>query len=381
MKTISNKLIILSSFVLVIFTACKEEMGKINSQLSPVQTLVEPANAKTVVLQPSASASLYFEWKPCKVEDSGTALYQIAFDKASGNFSNPVFVANSDNNGYQSFVNITHKQMNKIAGMMGIGPSETGTFKWTVFSTKGLQNMKAAQENTIAITRLAGFDDLPVDVYVTGDGSENGNDLSKAHKMKSLGEGAFEAYTKLTAGKPFYFTDGITGTPRKFYTANGLVKQDGTSTVATNGVYAITLDFTTGACTYTLVTRLGFYFSPSGAILFDLPYAGNGVFQAKNQTVTFSQESWGRDQRYKFRMFVKENGGTGAEKEFEWGTLNQTDSPPSTSSPLSYYYLALLTNLTQWDNKWKLMSDFDGASATYTVYLQANQPYTHSVTK
>ncbi|MCL1932963.1 MAG: hypothetical protein FWF53_03995, partial [Candidatus Azobacteroides sp.] len=276
---------------------------------------------------------------------------------------------------------ISHKQMDKIAGMMGIGSSGTGTFKWTVFSTKGMKTMKADQEHTITITRLAGFADVPVDVYVTGEGSEGGSDLSKAQKMKAVAGGEFEVYTKLTAGKPFYFTDGITGTPRQFYTADGLIKEDGTTTVSTDGIYMISLDFNTGACDYTLVTRIGFYFSPEDAILFDLPYIGNGVFQAKDQTVNFTQESWGRDQRYKFRMFVKENGGADAEKELEWGTLNQTDSPPTSDSPASYYYLKLLTDLSQWDNKWKLMDDFDGTSATYTIYLQADQPYTHSVTK
>jgi hypothetical protein len=380
MKTISKLIILIS---LVVSTACKEEMGKLNSQLSAVQSLVEPADAKSVVLQPAASSSLYFEWQASKVEDSGTALYQIAFDKTTGDFSNPVYVAYSDNNGYQNFVNISHKQMNKIAKMVGIGPSATGTFKWTIFSSKGLQSVKAAKENAITITRLAGFDDvdIPVDLYVTGEGSEGGTDLSKAQMMKAISTGDFEVYTKLSAGKPFYFVDATKGTPNQFSTDNGLVMKEGTSTVAADGVYCITLDFTTGACTYTLVTRIGFYFSPSGAILFDLPYIGNGVFQAKNQIVTFKQESWGRDQRYKFRMFVKENGGAAAEKELEWATLNQTDSPPNASSPASYYYLVLLTNLSQWDNKWKLMSDFDGNPATYTVYLQAAQPYTHSVAK
>jgi len=383
MKTTVNKLIILASFVLA-FTACKEEMGKLNSQLSPVQALKDPANASSIVLQPSASASLYFDWEPSAVESSGTALYQIAFDKASGDFSNPVYVITADGHGYQNSATVTHKLMNKIAGMMGFGPSEAGTFKWTVFATKGLQSVKAAQENTITITRLAGFDAIPVDVYVTGAASEGGTDLSKAQKMKALGEGAFEVYTKLSAGQPFYFTDAIKGTPTQYYTADGLVKIDGTSTVSTDGIYDITLDFSTGACTYTLVESIGFYFCPSDAILFNLPYIGNGVFQAKDQTVTFSQESWGRDQRYKFRMFVKTNGGADPEQEYEWATLNQTDSPPNASSPDSYYYLKLLTNpndIDQWDNKWKLMDQFDGTPATYTVYLQADQPYTHSVTQ
>jgi len=383
MKTIVYKLMIVFS-VFLVFTACKEDMGKINSKLSAVQTLNDPANAATIVLQPSASASLYFDWDPCAVESSGTAMYQIAFDKPDGDFSNPVYVITSDGHGYQNAATITHKLMNKIAGMMGIGPSETGTFKWTVFSTKGMQIMKAAQEFTISITRLAGFDNVPIDVYVTGDGSEGGSDLSKAQKMKALGEGAFETYTKLAAGEAFFFTDGITGTPRQFYTEDGLVKQDGTTTVATGGIYNITLDFTTGACTYTLVESIGFYFCPDDAILFELPYIGNGVFQAVNQTVNFSQQSWGLDQRYKFRMFVKTNGGADPEQEYEWATLNQTDSPPNASSPASYYYLELLTNpndIDQWDNKWKLMDQFNGTVATYTVYLQADQPYTHSVTQ
>ena len=198
--------------------------------------------------------------------------------------------------------------------------------------------------------------------------------------MKAIANGEFEIYTQLKAGQPFYFVDAKTGTPKQYSTQAGVVKESGNSTVQQEGVYRITLDFNTGASTYTLVTRLGFYFSPEGAILFDLPYVGGGVFQTR-ATVTFKQESWGRDERYKFRMFIKENGGADAEKEVEWGTLNQTDSRPTASTPESYYYLLWLTDLSQWDNKWKLMGDFDGVEATYTVYLTADQPYTHSITK
>ena len=61
--------------------------------------------------------------------------------------------------------------------------------------------------------------------------------------------------------------------------------------------------------------------------------------------------------------------------------MNQTDSRPTASSPESYYYLQLFTEVSQWDNKWKLMGDFDGVPATYTVYLTADQPYTHTIVK
>ena len=382
MKTLLRT-ILLSSLVIVFF-ACKEEMGKIDNRLTAVNTLTEPANAKTVELLTAASASLYFEWKACEESESGMALYQLAFDKTSGDFSNPVFIIQSDNNGFKNSVSLSHKQVNKIAGMMGIGASETGTFKWTVISLKGLKTMKASQENTLTVTRLAGFEDVPIDVFVTGDGSEGGTDLSKGHKMKAVAGGEFEVFTKLAAGKQFYFTDSKTGTPRRFYTEGGVIKENGSLTVAEDGIYRITLDFNIGACTYALVTRIGFYFSPDGVILFDLPYIGYGVFEAKNQTVTFKQESWGRDERYKFRMFIKENGGADPEKETEWGTLNGTDSRPTAVSPASYYYIKYFTlpyNDDRWSNKWKLMGDFDGVAATYTLYLEADQPYTHSIVK
>lgn len=381
MKTLL-KLSFILPFVIVFF-ACNDNMGDPDNRLAQVKSLIEPADGKSVILDPAASTTLYFEWDYAGLEEGGTSVYQIAFDKTSGDFSNPIYLTSADNNGFSNYVTLTHKQLNKIVGTTGVIPSETGTLKWTVFSSKGTQAIQAAQVNTISITRLNGFEEenIPIDIYVTGEASEGGTDLSKAHKMKAVASGEFEAYTKLTAGKPFYFVDEKSGSSRQFYTADGLIKEEsGTSTVATDGVYRVVLDFTTGACTYTLVTRIGFYFSPSGSILFDLPYVGYGVFQTRT-TVTFQQESWGRDERYKFRMFVKENGGADAEKELEWATLNQTDSRPTATSPESYYYMELISNITQWDNKWKLMGDFDDVEATYTIYLTADQPYTHSISK
>lgn len=378
MKTLLKSGLILSAFFL--FFACNDNMGETDSKLSDVKSLTEPSSGRTIVLDPSPTASVYFEWAFASAVESGTAIYQIAFDKATGDFSNPVYLMTSANNGYLNNVTITHKQLNKIAGMAGISASETGTLKWTVFSSKGLKTVRSSQEFTISVTRLAGFEDLPIDVYVTGEASEGGTDLAKVHKMKAVAGGEFEVYTRLKGGQAFQFIDGTTGSYRSFYTSDGLIKEGGTSTVTNDGIYRIVLDFNTGAASYSLVTRIAFYFCPSGATLFDLPYIGYGVFQTKAK-VTFKQESWGRDERYKFRMFVKTNGGADAEKELEWATLNNTDSRPTPTSPESYYYLRLIENLTQWDNKWKLMGDFDDVEATYTIHLTADLPYTHTIAK
>lgn len=379
MKKIATYCILIASLS-SLFIRCSETMGKTDRSLTQVKTLIEPMNEKSLTLLPAASASTYFEWEHAKI-DGGPALYQIAFDRTEGDFSKPLYMARAGNNGFSNNVTLTHKQLNKIMGMAGVEPSGTGAIKWTVFSSKGTRFVKATQEYSLTITRLAGFaeEDIPVDLYVTGEASEGGNDPDKAHKMKAISNGEFEVYTKLLAGKPFHFVSDVSATPNRFSIAEGLIRKEGNTTVATEGIYRITLDFNTGASTSTLVTRMSFYFSPEGRILFDLPYKGYGVFQA-TETVTFKQEGWGRDERYKFRMFVKENGGEAEEKELEWGTLNQTDSRPTGTSPESYYYLQLL-NPTRWDNKWKLMGDFDGNPGVYTIYLQADKPYTHAVEK
>lgn len=377
MKTIFIKLTIITSLLLA-FVGCSKDDELKNTHVTAVKTLYEPADGKSVVLQSSASATLYFEWEPAKAEDSGMVLYEVAFDKEGGDFSNPIYRMASDNNGGYNHATITHKQLNKIAGMAGIESAETGKLIWTVFSSKGINDVKAEESRTLEITRLSGFADVPVDVYVTGEGSEGGTDLSKASVMKATANGEFEIFTKLTAGKPYYFTDAKVGTPRQFYVENGLVKEGTTTnTVEKTGVYRINLDFNVGSAVYTEVTDIQLFFCPTNSFLFSLDYTGNGVWTAKNEPINFKQESWGGDERYKFKMTTLNSAGETV--EIWWGTPS-TDSRPTAASPASYYYLYVVDD-SQWDGKFKFASEMDGALADVSVYFQAENPYTHSIVK
>lgn len=377
MKTIFIKLTIITSLLLA-FVGCSKEDDLKDTRVTAVKTLYEPADGKSVVLQSSASATLYFEWEPAKAEDSGMVLYEVAFDKEGGDFSNPVYRMASDNNGGYNHATITHKLLNKIAGMAGIGSAETGKLIWTVFSSKGINDVQAGESRTLEITRLSGFADVPVDVYVTGEGSEGGTDLSKASVMKATANGEFEIFTKLTAGKPYYFTDAKVGTPRQFYVENSLLKEGTTTcTVAKTGVYRINLDFNVGSAVYSEVTDIQLFFCPTNSFLFSLDYTGNGVWTAKNEPITFKQEGWGRDERYKFKMTTLNS--TGDTVEIWWGTPN-TDSRPTADSPASYYYLYVVDD-SQWNGKFKFAGEMDGALVDVSVYFQAENPYTHSIVK
>jgi len=377
MKTILLNLTILIS-ILFAFTGCSKDESLKDTRVTAVKTLYEPTNGKSIVLQSSASASLYFEWEPAKAEDSGMVLYEVAFDKEGGDFSNPIYRMASDNTGGYNHATITHKQLNKIAGMAGIGSAETGKLIWTVFSSKGINDIKAEESRTIEITRLSGFADVPVDVFVTGEASEGGADLSKARMMKATANGEFEVYTKLTAGKAYSFTDAKVGSPRKFYVENGLVKEGTTAnTIAKTGVYRINLDFNVGSAVYTEITNFELFFCPTNSYLFSCDYTENGIFKAVSKPITFKQEGWGRDERYKFKMTTINAAGETVEEW--WGTPN-TDSRPNESSPASYYYLYPVNN-SQWDGKFKFAGEMDMALADVTAYFNADGEYTHSIVK
>lgn len=377
MKTILLNLSILIA-VLFAFTGCSKDEDLKDTRVTAVKTLYEPTDGKSIVLQSSASASLYFEWEPAKAEDSGMVLYEIAFDKEGGDFSNPVYRMASDNTGGYNHATITHKQLNKIAGMAGIESAETGKLIWTVFSSKGINDIIAEESRTLEITRLSGFADVPVDVFVTGEASEGGTDLSKARMMKATANGEFEVYTKLTAGKSYYFTDAKVGTPRKFYVENNLLKEGTTSiTVAKTGVYRINLDFNVGSAVYTEITDFQLFFCPTNSFLFSCDYTENGIFKATSKPIEFKQEGWGRDERYKFKMTTINAAGETVEEW--WGTPN-TDSRPNSSSPASYYYLYPV-NDSQWDGKFKFAGEMDMALVDVTAYFNADGEYTHSVVK
>jgi len=376
MKSLLVKLTIIASFFLA-FTGCqKDELS--NTKVTAVKTLYEPTNGKSVVLQSSASASLYFEWEPAKAEDSGMVLYEVAFDKEGGDFSNPIYRMASDNNGGYNHATISHKQLNKIAAMAGIQSAATGKLIWTVFSSKGINDVKADESRTIELTRLAGFAEVPVDVYVTGEGSEGGADLTKASIMKATANGEFEVYTKLTAGKTYFFTDAKVGSPRKFYTDKGLLKEGTTgSTVTKTGVYRVKLDFNVGSSIYTEITNIELFFCPTNAFLFSLDYQAKGEWKASSKPITFKQEGWGRDERYKFKMTTINSAGDTVE---EWLGTPNTDSRPTASSPASYYYLYPVDN-SQWNGKFKFAGEMDMALVDVRVLLQADAPYTHEVKK
>ena len=101
MKKIVSKLMFLASLAIA-FAGCDDNMGDTDNRLAASNGIIEPADGTSVVLETSASASTYFEWEYVNPEEAGTVIYQIAFDTESGDFSKPIYMLYSDNNGLKN---------------------------------------------------------------------------------------------------------------------------------------------------------------------------------------------------------------------------------------------------------------------------------------
>lgn len=371
MKKILMKLFIVSTFIFA-FIACSDDGEVRDLDVSAVGSLYEPDNGKTITLQASASATLYFEWEPARAEDGGMVLYEVAFDEADGNFSDPLFVAAADNNGGSNHATFTHKQLNKIAAMAGIESAQQGTLKWTVFSSKGINPVKAEEERTLSLTRLSGLADIPDNLYITGAATENGDDLSKALVMKKLADGEFEIYTKLTEGETFKFVSATTGTPLEFSLSGEKIVEGGASSVPKTGVYKYYLDFNIGSFITKEVTKVSLYLNWS-QMKIELPYKAYGVWELTNHTITGLTGGENSDDRYKFRM----ESSTG---ETEWRAVNNDSKPTGNEA---YYFMVEKNDVQQWTNNqiWKNPATDGWSDKTYdiTFSLNAGGSYTHNL--
>lgn len=376
MKTNLNKILFILPAILLFFNACKsDDMNFKDAKVTAVQSLYEPTNGKSVNL--SSSGSLFFSWAPALAEDGAAPLYELYFDKSDGDFSNPVYILTSDLNGYSNGAAVTHKILNKIAALLGAKPGETVTLKWTVNSTRGVNQVLSKETANLSVTRMYGFED-PGKLYITGAGTEAGTELSGALPMHRTEEGVYEIYTKLVSGGKYTFVDENHGTPVVYSVENNkLVEGDNNTINKLDGVYRVKVDLGTAAALDPVeITNVGFWFCPNNKVEWNLAYQGKGIWKGTG-AVNFKVEGWGLDERYKFRVTTKSLNGDSSNED--WGPSNANeDGKPS--GVASYFNLAVYSTADQWSHKWKFANDFNGQSTTMTITM-AGATYSHTVAK
>lgn len=369
--------IIFFTFLLAL-AACKKTYNySLDQNVSAVANLFAPQDSLFVALNPASGALLTFEWSPALAADGSLVQYELAFDTVS-DFKHPLFKVASDGTGVNTQATVSHSTLNQIAKQAGIGALDTGKLYWTVYSTKGLNEVQASQTNVIVVARPAGFDTIPSDLYLTGTATEGGTDLSKAVHFKQTAAGVFEAYTSLKSGA-YQFVGSNTGTPVSYSIVGANLKAGGTDNYTdTTAEVRFDLDFNNAVATITVIRSVDVWYADADNVKYHLAYQGGGVWLDANQLITENQESWGLEDRYKFRFTV--NAGAGASDTYEWyGSSNSDNSEPTSSTAASYFYLVPATD-DQWNNCYKFVTaTMNNNQVNITVYLQPDAPYTHSV--
>lgn len=362
----------LTIFSFAAFISCNKNQELDHLKVSPVETLFSPANNKFIKLDPKAGTQT-FEWQQARAEDGGLVMYEVLFDKENGDFSQPIYSSPSDDNGAATRLTLTDAQLNKIAEAAGINPTNTGKIKWTVWASKGINVEKGTATSVLELERPAGFTEIPSELYLTGSATEAGADLSKAIKMKKLSTTSYEIITSLKDGE-YFFVDRNTGTPIKFSNNNGNIVVDGTTNVTGTKVYRIVVDFEKITVDVKEIKRLEYFFAPDDKYI-QMTYTGNSIYKLTT-TVTFKQESWGRDERYKFMMVFNNNG----EDEFlRLSSANRDNQRPTSSSPLSYWEFGSY-DPDRWNYTFKFATEVDGKEVDIIAdFSPSLEKYTHKV--
>jgi len=373
MKTIYSKFLVV--LLAVFAVSCSDDDKVSHTNVSAVEALYAPAD--NVFMDLGARASASFEWQGAVAEDNGVVLYDVMFDKEGGDFSNPIFVAPADGNGFQKMLTMSFTQLNRIARMAGIESETIGKLIWTVRSSKGFNFEMSPEKRTIEVLRPAGFPE-PDQLFITGTASEGGADVNAALPFKKTGPTTFEIYTKLKAGEYQFITRKV-GTPEIFFiNEEGGLRQDGSMTYSGDEkVYRIKIDFSDGTTSRVEISKIELWFPPLSAAMFEYTYAGAGKWEALNKRIEFKAESWGRDERYKFKLTTVDGATTSAEY---LGSVTRDNNRPDAGTAASFWFLVPVEN-NGYDYSFKFMGSLDMQNVNAYINLGGDAAsYTHSFT-
>jgi starch-binding outer membrane protein SusE/F len=356
--------------------ACeKDSWGKNNDTSITAAVVTAPDDNVSIVLDPLSNAVVSFEWQAAKTGNFTPAYYKVQFDKETGDFSRPVYTGTPASLGSATRLLLSHRDMNKIAYNAGIPQLAKGKLRWRVIASNGVVADSSGVGRLVEVQRPSGFAENPVDVYLTGAATEGGTDAGKALKFKKLSDGVFELYTSLTTGT-YTLVDKTTGTPVSFVLENTLIKEgtNATSPAPSKKAYRINLDFNTAIAKITEIQEVGLWFAGYNTITNILSYDAAGVWKATDIAIVWSVQSWGKDERYKFRVVEKDmNGNT---TNVFWSGVNKDNTRPASSSAASYFYFKS-NDATQWDYTFKF--EKEAIKADVLVKFQAADVYTHQV--
>lgn len=195
----------------------------------------------------STNDFIVFKWQKSTPANAANAVkYQVSFVGENGSVSQPLFTITSDNNGADTTLSVSWKQISDSLDNHGITDlSQAAKLKWNVKAASGSFSMFSEFENLIYILRKVSF-------FLVG--SFTGWDINNPMEMvvdKKPDRYAkvYYSYVKLNAGDEFKFAKtkgdwgsayGNTGGSGEEFTTG--MNQGGNFQIGASGIYRLTID-------------------------------------------------------------------------------------------------------------------------------------------
>ena len=347
--------------------ACTDDMEYSTGRVNPVGMLTAPANGTYIELESASDAVTAFQWGPASAEDGFAPQYEIVFyGDSDGDGSPEMDIVYRYDAGVSTTADVPHKELNKAAGAAGIPTGETGTMYWAVVANRGItQSEVVVEPYAIEVTRLLGFDDIPTDLYITGAGTEGGEDISASCRaIRDNEEGIFTFYHQLKAEQGFTFVDSRDADHRTYTVVDGILDDQSTepATVSEDGIYKLTLDFNIRSISIEPVTNVIYNFADDH--IRDMTYLGNGTWKLSDYEVRYKDSGFEED-RYNFRAMV-------GDTEMLWGYEAGDSQRPGSLTGSYFYIYEYVYSGNRWQNPYKFAESLNGATVDITVYMNGD---------
>ncbi|GLB49400.1 SusE domain-containing protein [Neptunitalea lumnitzerae] len=283
--------LVAACLALVCLNSCQEDenMDSVGQWSLSDPAIIAPEEGYTKVLNElDPNERIYFEWEPAVSSAGFQVRYTVILDTlGSSDYDTPLISVSSDNSGKATTANIQVSAIDLALSYAGYPAGEATQLEWTVIAT--CQDTKSYATNAISLTRFE-TEYTPATLYIAGDATEAGTDMSQAIPMRHLTDGngtntyIFEAYTSLEAGMPFHLYSAQQLPSHVYGGSNGEVVKNGDAlTVQDSGEYKITVDLNTNIYTLLKINKWSMVGSViSGGWGGDEPlmYIGDGTWQA-----------------------------------------------------------------------------------------------------
>ena len=383
MKKILN--ILMAALVFTGVSSCSDDLEYKPGGVTPVKTLLLPADNYYVELQSASTATFTFAWEPAQAEDGQRPHYEVVFFTEPGG----AIVYRLDA-GSSASVSFAHKDLNLAAKAAGVEAGETGDIYWSVVASRGVTEAPVeAAPRCLSVKRLFGFDVIPATLFITGDASEAGTELADAMQFQMTSPqnetGEFTVISRLEAGKTYELCEDTSGSGRRFSIEEGELREFGAdvkpatkpASVAKSGIYRVYVDFNTRATIVEEVEKLVMYQRDDVGGAAQMTYQGKGVWLLEKHNTTEG------DNRYGFCATL--NNGSSYQEKWSSVNLNNNDAP-TTSSPAAWWEVYMnkdISNDGWWGYTYKWISSEWDVTKVVTIEMHMDHTrdyFYHTVT-